>query len=131
MILLAFAAGPPVNLTAKTTQTEKKQEKPKIKIVPERQIKTYKKKIISAPPKYTGEPGDFIFYNADLKNVLLFFAKQYKLNMVIDPGIEGKVTCRMIQIPWDQALDVILRQNGLAVLREGAVTHAAKLKNKK
>lgn len=130
MILLAFAAGPPVNLTAQTTQTEKKQEKPKIKIVPERQIKRYKKKIISAPPKYTGEPGDFIFYNADLKNVLLFFAKQYKLNMVIDPGIEGKVTCRMIRIPWDQALDVILRQNGLAVLREGAVTHAAKLKNK-
>ena len=129
--------GSPVNLIANTTQTEKtgkiekKQEKLKIKIIPEKQIRTYKKKIFSVPSKFTGEPGDFIFYNADLKNVLLFFAKQYKLNMVIDPGIEGKVTCRMIQIPWDQALDVILRQNGLAILREGAVTHAAKLKNKK
>jgi len=120
-------AGPTVNLSANASQ---KQEKLKIKIIPKTQFKTYKKKIISAPPKYQGEPGDFIFYNADLKNVLLFFAGQYKLNMVIDPGIEGKVTCRMIQVPWDQALDVILRQHGLAAMREGTVTHAAKLKKK-
>lgn len=68
--------------------------------------------------KYTGKPGNFIFYNADLKNVLLFFARTYKLNIVIDPGVSGKVTCRLIDVPWDQALDLILKQNDMMLLKE-------------
>jgi type IV pilus assembly protein PilQ len=88
----------------------------------------FKKKILSKPAKkYKGEPGDFIFYKADLENVLLFFAKQYKLNIVIDPGIKGEVTCRMIQVPWDQALDVILGQQGLAMMQDGKVIRATAL----
>jgi type II secretory pathway component HofQ len=71
--------------------------------------------------KYTGEKGDFIFNDADLKNVILFFAKNYKLNIVMDPGICGKVTCRLIQVPWDQALDVILRRHGLAIVTIGKI----------
>ncbi|MCP5045756.1 MAG: hypothetical protein GY940_01190 [bacterium] len=68
--------------------------------------------------KYTGERGDFIFDNADLRNVLLFFAKTYKFNIILEPGIKGKVDCRLIDVPWDQALDLILRQHGYAAVRE-------------
>lgn len=82
----------------------------------------------NASKKFTGEVGDFYFYHADLQNVLLFFARQYKLNIIIDPGISGTVTCRMVQVPWDQALDVILRQQGLALVEEGKVQRATKLK---
>ncbi len=80
------------------------------------------------PKKFKGEVGDFFFYNADLQNVLLFFARQYKLNIIIDPGISGTVTCRMTQVPWDQALDLILRQQGLAMVEEGKVKRATKIK---
>ncbi|MCP5108788.1 MAG: hypothetical protein GY950_35715 [bacterium] len=117
--LCLFAAN--LFITAAPTETGKKE-------------RTFKKKIISRPPtKYKGEPGDFIFRDAELQNVVLFFAKQYKINVVLDPGIQGKVTCRMIQVPWDQALDVILRQHGLAMIKEGAIIRAASLikKNEK
>ena len=78
--------------------------------------------------KYQGEPGTFIFHEADIKNVLLFFAKTYKLNMVLDPGLSGKVTVRLVNVPWDQALDLILRQHGLAMVHEGEILKPQKLK---
>jgi type II secretory pathway component HofQ len=77
------------------------------------------------PSKYTGERGDFIFNNADIKNVILFFAKTYKLNVVLDPGISGKVDCRLINVPWDQALDLILIQQGLAAIKEKSSSDAS------
>ncbi len=120
-----------VELSADTIQAkteEKKEKKEKDKKDKKVQSDLFKKKILSKPgKKYKGDPGDFIFYKADLENVLLFFAKQYKLNIVIDPGIKGEVTCRMIQVPWDQALDVILRQQGLAMMRDGKVIRATAL----
>ena len=73
-------------------------------------------------PKYKGEKGNFIFDEADIKNVLLFFAKTYKFNIIIDPGISGKVTVRLIDVPWDQALDLILRTQGLAFIVEWSET---------
>jgi len=76
-------------------------------------------KSTSTPSKYTGERGNFIFHDAELKNVLIFFARMYKLNIIIDPGVSGKVTCRLIDVPWDQALDLILRQNGMMLIKEG------------
>ena len=89
----------------------------------------YKRVIIAGERKgYTGEPGTFIFHDAEIKNVLLFFSKTYKLNIVIDPGVSGKVTIRLVNVPWDQALDLILKQNGLAMSRNGNLVTAKKLK---
>jgi hypothetical protein len=87
-----------------------------------------KKTVKSGTTKYKGEPGNFIFNEADLKHVLLFFARTYKLNIVIDPGISGKVTCRLIDVPWDQALDLILKQHGLALIEEKKSFRTRKLK---
>ena len=81
--------------------------------------------------KYTGKPGDFFFRDADLQNVLIYFARTYKFNIVIDPGISGKVTCSLRQVPWDQALSVILKQHGLAMKQNGnivSVINPGKLK---
>lgn len=88
------------------------------------------KQIITAgeEKKYTGEPGTFIFHEADIKDVLLFFGKTYKMNIVIDPGVSGKVTLRLVDVPWDQALDLILRQHGLAMTKNGNLITAKQLK---
>jgi len=91
--------------------------------------KQFKQTIIAGEEKrYTGEPGTFIFQEADIKNVLLFFGKTYKLNIVIDPGVSGKVTLHLVNVPWDQALDLILKQHGLAMIKNGNLITAKELK---
>ena len=41
--------------------------------------------------------------------------------MVIDPDVRGSVTVRLENVPWDQALDVILKVNGLGYVLEGTM----------
>jgi type II secretory pathway component HofQ len=138
IIILMMVIWLAVNLPSRTMESEEKKEKKektlnvqKIKKIPKGDTKSYIKKFYGKPSKkYKGEPGDFIFKDADLENVIIFFAKQYKLNVIIDPGISGKVTCRMIQVPWDQALDVILKQQGLVMVSEGSITRAKQFKDK-
>lgn len=120
--------------SSEVAESQKKLE-PKTKPLPKSKpgsksgIKQFKTTIIAGEPKkYTGEPGDFIFHEADIKNVLLFFGKTYKLNIVIDPGVSGKVTLRLVNVPWDQALDLILRQHGLAMIKNGNLITAKELK---
>jgi hypothetical protein len=89
----------------------------------------FKQTIIAGEEKkYIGEPGTFIFHEADIKDVLLFFGKTYKMNIVIDPGVSGKVTLHLVNVPWDQALDLILRQHGLAMTKNGSLITAKQLK---
>lgn len=122
--------------SSETTESKKKLEpKPKAKPLPKSGPgsksgnRQFKRTIIAGEPKkYTGEPGNFIFHEADIKNVLLFFGKTYKLNIVIDPGVSGKVTIRLVNVPWDQALDLILRQHGLAMIKNGNLITAKELK---
>ncbi|MCP5103296.1 MAG: type IV pilus secretin PilQ [bacterium] len=77
--------------------------------------------------KYKGDPMDFDFKNADLENVLLFFAKTSGLSIVIDPGVTGTITARMYQVPWDQALDYFLKVNGLDMVKEGNLLRIGKI----
>jgi TonB family protein len=76
---------------------------------------------------YFGEPMDFHFDNADLFDVLRIIAKIQDINIVVDPGLTGyKVTCRMKQVPWDQALDWMLQLNGLDMIFKGNVLRILK-----
>jgi type IV pilus assembly protein PilQ len=77
--------------------------------------------------KYQGEPMDFNFKDADLNNVLLFFAKISGLNFLIDPNVRGKVTASMTQVPWDQALEYFLRVNKMDMIQEGNVIRIGKV----
>jgi type IV pilus assembly protein PilQ len=70
---------------------------------------------------YTGEPISLNLKDADIKDVLRTFAQLTGLNMAIDPGVSGSVTVDFVEVPWDQALDIILRQNGLRFVLEGNV----------
>jgi type IV pilus secretin PilQ/predicted competence protein len=73
---------------------------------------------------YTGEPISLNLKDADIKDVLRTFAQLTGLNIAVDPGIKGdqySVTVDFVDVPWDQALDLILRQNGLTYVLEGNV----------
>ena len=67
--------------------------------------------------RWTGEPISLDLKDADLVDVLMSFSKIAKENVVVDPGVRGSVTVRLRDVPWDQALDLIVRMNGYAVAR--------------
>ncbi|HEY0160379.1 MAG TPA: type IV pilus secretin PilQ [Thermoanaerobaculia bacterium] len=75
----------------------------------------------SGPRQFNGEPLSLNLKDADIKDVLRTFAELTGLNIAIDPGVSGSVTVDFVDVPWDQALDLILRQNNLTFTLEGNV----------
>jgi type IV pilus assembly protein PilQ len=73
------------------------------------------------PRTFNGEPLSLNLKDADIKDVLRTFAELTGLNIAIDPGVTGSVTVDFVDVPWDQALDLILRQNNLTFTLEGNV----------
>jgi type IV pilus assembly protein PilQ len=76
---------------------------------------------------YTGEPISLNLKDADLKDVIRTFAELTGLNIAVDPGVTGSVTVDFVDVPWDQALDIILRQNNLTYVLEGNVMRVGTL----
>jgi type IV pilus secretin PilQ/predicted competence protein len=90
------------------------------------QEEKYKPKTIAqAEVKYTGEIITLKFKDADLRDVILYLGDFAKLNVVFDPEVRGVVTCNLEDIPWDQALDILLRNNKLGKVLEGNVLRIA------
>ncbi len=75
--------------------------------------------------RYFGEPIDLSLRRADLVEVLRSFAEIGRFNLIIQPGVEGTVTVELKQVPWDQALEQILKINGLAMEITGGKVNVA------
>jgi len=75
--------------------------------------------------KYQGELIDLTLKDADIKDVLRSFAQLSGLNVVVQPGVSGTVTAELVQVPWDQALEQILKINGLDFQLEGNIMRIA------
>ncbi|GAB4267268.1 MAG: hypothetical protein Kow0092_20550 [Deferrisomatales bacterium] len=76
-------------------------------------------------PVYTGRKLSMDFVNADIRNVLRLIGEVSGLNLVAGDDVQGKVTVRLVDVPWDQALDVILKTRGLDQVRDGNVVRIA------
>jgi type IV pilus assembly protein PilQ len=77
--------------------------------------------------RYTGHPVSLDFQGADLRAVLRTFAEISGLNIVIDPAVQGTVDVALRDVPWDQALDIILRANKLGYIVDGTIVRVAPL----
>ena len=77
--------------------------------------------------QYTGHPISLDFQGADLRAVLRTFAEISGLNIVIDPAVQGSVDVALRDVPWDQALDIILRANKLGYSVDGTIVRVAPL----
>ncbi len=77
--------------------------------------------------KFTGHPVSLDFQGADLRAVLRTFSEISALNVVIDPSIQGTVDVALRDVPWDQALDIILRANKLGYVIDGTIVRIAPL----
>jgi type IV pilus assembly protein PilQ len=67
------------------------------------------------------------FEGLDLRAVLRLFAEISGLNVVIDPTVQGSVDVALTEVPWDQALDIILRANKLGYVIDGTIVRIAPL----
>jgi type IV pilus assembly protein PilQ len=77
--------------------------------------------------KYVGHPISMDFSGTDLRSVLRLFAEISGLNMIIDPDVQGSVDVVFNDVPWDQALDVILRQAQLDYTVDGTIIRIARM----
>ena len=75
--------------------------------------------------RYLGKRIKINIKDADIHNVLRFLADCGQVNIVTSDEVEGSVTLMLNQVPWDQALDIILRSKGLDMVREGNIIRVA------
>ncbi len=76
-------------------------------------------------PKYTGEPISVNLKDVDLKDFFRLIHEISGLNVVLDPNVKGTLTIVLDDVPWDQALDIVLKNNDLARQLEGNVLRIA------
>lgn len=74
---------------------------------------------------YTGEKLSLNFQNIEVRAVLQLIADFTSLNMVASDTVDGTVTLRLKNVPWDQALDIILKSKGLGMRKNGNVIMVA------
>ncbi len=74
---------------------------------------------------YKGKPVTFDFQNIAVRTVLKLIADESKLNIVASDTVQGDVTLRLNNVPWDQALDIVLQAKGLDKRRSGNVIWVA------
>jgi len=77
--------------------------------------------------QFTGHPISLDFQGADLRAVLRTFSEISGLNIVIDPAVTGTVDVALRDVPWDQALDIILAANKLGYIIDGTIVRIAPL----
>ena len=76
-------------------------------------------------PKYTGEPISVNLKDVDLKDFFRLIHEISGLNVVLDPNVKGTLTIVLDDVPWDQALDIVLKNNDLARQLDGNVLRIA------
>jgi type IV pilus assembly protein PilQ len=76
-------------------------------------------------PRYTGEPISVNLKDADLKDFFRLVHEISGLNIVLDPNVKGTLTLVLDDVPWDQALDIVLKNNALDRQLEGNVLRIA------
>ncbi|WP_316348234.1 type IV pilus secretin PilQ [Desulfuromonas acetoxidans] len=74
-----------------------------------------------APKSYTGEPVTLVLDDADIRKVMQLIAEISNLNIILSDDVKGNVSLRLHDVPWDQALDLILDIKQLGTISQGNV----------
>src|SRR5262249_43690368 len=114
LLAVAPAAGQTSQTPTKTRHAAKTRRQKKLTAAPSGR---------RAESRWAGEAISLDLKDADLKDVLHTFAELTGLNIAVDPEVKGSVTVRLHDVPWDQALDLIVRANGFGYVLEGNLLH--------
>jgi type IV pilus assembly protein PilQ len=94
-------------------------------VIEVRPIKEDPNKLTQGTQGYRGEKISFNFQDVDLRAVLGIIADESNLNIIASDSVTGKLTLKVKDIPWDQALDVVMRVKGLDMRKNGTVVWIA------
>ena len=76
---------------------------------------------LSQGPGFTGEKLSLNFQNIEVRSLLQVIADFTNFNIVTSDSVTGAVTLRLKDVPWDQALDIVLQAKGLGMRKSGNV----------
>ncbi len=79
------------------------------------------KQIGAQETNYAGEKTSLVFDNAEVRDILRLIAEISELNIIVSDEVKGNVTLRLIDVPWDQALDLVLDVTALGMVQQGNV----------
>jgi type IV pilus assembly protein PilQ len=82
---------------------------------------------VESRKKYVGQRISLDFKDADLANVFRIIAEVSNLNIITTDEVKGRVSVRLINVPWDQALDIVLKSKALGATQEGNILRIAPL----
>jgi len=82
---------------------------------------------VESRKKYVGQRISLDFKDADLANVFRIIAEVSNLNIITTDDVKGRVSVRLINVPWDQALDIVLKSKALGATQEGNILRIAPL----
>lgn len=77
---------------------------------------------------YTGEPVSLVFDDADIRKVLRLISEISDINLIVSQEVQGSLSLRLQDVPWDQALDLILDIQELGMIQKGNVARVLPLK---
>ncbi len=98
---------------------------PAVNLAAEQKAQMEQKQPAPNGPKYTGEPISVNLKDVDLKDFFRLIHEISGLNVVLDPNIHGTLTIVLDDVPWDQALDIVLKNNDLSRQLDGNVLRIA------
>ncbi len=90
-------------------------------IVDVKPIKEDPNKLVQGTQGYRGEKLSFNFQNVEVRAALQAIADISGLNIITSDSVQGNLTLRLKEVPWDQALDVVLQAKGLDMRKNGSV----------
>ncbi len=135
-LVIKLTTNKPFSYNTKTQKNKLILEIQEIKIKQENLSSKYRFEVPSPPSeiivpftkkKYKGSLISIDVQNADIQNILRLIAKIGGFNLVISEDVKGKITLSLHNVPWDQALDIILSSKGLGMAKIGNVIRVAPL----
>jgi len=85
--------------------------------------------VVAGQTRFVGRRISLDFQQADITNILRLIADVSGFNIVVGEGVKSKVTMKLVNVPWDQALDMLLKMNGLGMIRQGSIVWVDTLSN--
>jgi type IV pilus assembly protein PilQ len=98
---------------------------PAVNLAAEQKAQLAQKPAANNGSKYTGEPISVNLKDVDLKDFFRLIHEISGLNVVLDPQVHGSLTIVLDDVPWDQALDIVLKNNDLSRQLDGNVLRIA------
>ncbi len=114
----AAAATLPTSTLKKRSKLIRRGEKPYFVFEPEE---------LGMQKVYKGRKISLVFKDADIRDVLRVIAEVSNMNIIAGDDVKGTITIRLINVPWDQALDIILQSQGLGMVKIGNIIRIAPL----